>query len=81
MAAGLNPIAVGPRRLTPAPRSQTYTDARHHTANNTGREHRGWLPAAVAPLARHTEHINALPKTQQTFVMQMIDTVLAQQGR
>jgi hypothetical protein len=27
------------------------------------------------------ERISALPKTQQKFVMQMIETVLAQQGR
>ena len=32
-------------------------------------------------LAQHMERISALPKTQQKFVMQMIDTVLAQQGR
>ena len=31
--------------------------------------------------ARHMERISALPKTQQEFVMQMIETVLAQQGR
>jgi transcriptional regulator with XRE-family HTH domain len=36
-------------------------------------------PAPV--LARHMERISALPKTQQKFVMQMIETVLAQQGR
>lgn len=38
---------------------------------------RGPVPA----LARHMERISALPKTQQKFVMQMIETVLAQQGR
>ena len=32
-------------------------------------------------LAQHMERISALPKTQQKFVMQMIETVLAQQGR
>ena len=31
--------------------------------------------------AQHMERISALPKTQQKFVMQMIETVLAQQGR
>jgi len=31
--------------------------------------------------ARHMERINALSKTQQKFLMQMIETVLAQQGR
>jgi hypothetical protein len=30
---------------------------------------------------RHMEHIKVLPKAQQKFVMQMIETVLAQQGR
>ena len=35
----------------------------------------------VPTLARHMERISALPKTQQKFVMQMIETVLAQQGR
>jgi transcriptional regulator with XRE-family HTH domain len=32
-------------------------------------------------LAQHMERISALPKKQQKFVMQMIETVLAQQGR
>lgn len=32
-------------------------------------------------LARHMERISALPKTQQKFVIQVIETVLAQQGR
>jgi transcriptional regulator with XRE-family HTH domain len=32
-------------------------------------------------LAQHMERIGALPKTQQKLVMQMIETVLAQQGR
>jgi transcriptional regulator with XRE-family HTH domain len=32
-------------------------------------------------LAQHMERISALPKTQQKFVMQMIETMLAQQGR
>jgi transcriptional regulator with XRE-family HTH domain len=32
-------------------------------------------------LAQQMERISALPKTQQKFVMQMIETVLAQQGR
>jgi transcriptional regulator with XRE-family HTH domain len=41
------------------------------------RAKRGPMPA----LARHMERISALPKTQQKFVMQMIETVLAQQGR
>ena len=36
-------------------------------------------PAPV--LARHMERINALPKTQQKFVIQVLETVLAQQGR
>ena len=36
-------------------------------------------PAPV--LARHMERISALPKTQQKFVIQVIETVLAQQGR
>ncbi len=40
------------------------------------RAKRGPVPA----LARHTERISALPKTQQKFVIQMIETVLAQQG-
>lgn len=35
----------------------------------------------VSALARHIGRINVLPKTQQKFVMQMIETVLAQQGR
>ena len=33
------------------------------------------------PLARHMERISSRPKTQQKFVMQIIGTVLAQQGR
>ncbi|MCG3190484.1 MAG: hypothetical protein LKCHEGNO_03217 [Burkholderiaceae bacterium] len=41
------------------------------------RAKRGPLPA----LARYMERISALPETQQKFVMQMIETVLAQQGR
>jgi transcriptional regulator with XRE-family HTH domain len=36
-------------------------------------------PAPV--LARHMERISALPKAQQKFVLQVIETVLAQQGR
>jgi transcriptional regulator with XRE-family HTH domain len=36
-------------------------------------------PAPI--LARHMERISALPKTQQKFVIQVIETVLAQQGR
>jgi transcriptional regulator with XRE-family HTH domain len=32
-------------------------------------------------LAQHMERISALPRTQQKFVLQMIETVLAQQGR
>jgi transcriptional regulator with XRE-family HTH domain len=32
-------------------------------------------------LAQQMERISALPKMQQKFVMQMIETVLAQQGR
>lgn len=32
-------------------------------------------------LARHKEKISQLPRTQQPFVMRMLDTVLAQQGR
>jgi transcriptional regulator with XRE-family HTH domain len=43
----------------------------------TARGQRGQVPT----LARHMERINALPKTQQRFVLQMIETVLAQQGR
>jgi transcriptional regulator with XRE-family HTH domain len=35
----------------------------------------------VPTLARHMERISALPKTQQKFVIQVIETVLAQQGR
>ena len=38
------------------------------------RAKRGPVPA----LARHMERINALPKTQQKFVMQMIEMALAQ---
>jgi transcriptional regulator with XRE-family HTH domain len=41
-------------------------------------------PAKRGPaprLQQHMERISALPKTQQKFVMQMIETVLAQQGR
>lgn len=34
-----------------------------------------------APRLRHRERISAQPKTQQKFVMQMIETVLAQQER
>ncbi len=36
-------------------------------------------PAPV--LARHMERISALPKTQQKFVIQVLESVLAQQGR
>jgi len=32
-------------------------------------------------LAQHMEKISQLPKPQQRFVMQMLETVLAQQGR
>lgn len=32
-------------------------------------------------LAQHMERISKLPRTQQQFVMRMLDTVLAQQGR
>ena len=32
-------------------------------------------------LAQHMEKISQLPKTKQRFVMEMLDTVLAQQGR
>ncbi len=32
-------------------------------------------------LAQHMERISQLPRTQQQFVMKMLDTVLAQQGR
>ena len=32
-------------------------------------------------LAQHMERISRLPRTQQQFVMKMLDTVLAQQGR
>lgn len=35
----------------------------------------------VPTLARHMERISALPKTQQKFVLQVIETVLAQQER
>lgn len=35
----------------------------------------------VPTLARHMERISALPRTQQKFVIQVIETVLAQQGR
>jgi len=35
----------------------------------------------VPTLARHMERISALPKTQQKSVIQVIETVLAQQGR
>lgn len=38
---------------------------------------RGPMPT----LARHSECITALPKTQQNFVIQVFETVLAQQGR
>lgn len=41
------------------------------------RAKRGLVPT----LARHMERIRALPKTQQKFVIQVIETVLAQQGR
>ena len=47
-----------------------------HVAAKT-RAKRGPVPALV----RHMERISELPKTQQKFVMQMIETVLAQQGR
>lgn len=36
-------------------------------------------PAPV--LARHMERISALPKTQQKFVIRMLESVLAQRGR
>lgn len=36
-------------------------------------------PAPV--LARHMERISALPKTQQKFVIQVLESVLAQQSR
>lgn len=36
-------------------------------------------PAPV--LARHMERISALPKTQQKLVIQVLESVLAQQGR
>ena len=36
-------------------------------------------PAPV--LARHMERISALPKPQQRFVIQVLESVLAQQGR
>lgn len=32
-------------------------------------------------LAQHMERISALPKTQQKFVIQVLESVLAQQGR
>ncbi len=32
-------------------------------------------------LAQHMEKISRLPKTKQRFVMEMLDTMLAQQGR
>lgn len=32
-------------------------------------------------LAQHMEKISRLPKTKQRFVMEMLDTLLAQQGR
>lgn len=41
-------------------------------------------PAKRGPtpkLQRHMERISELPKTQQRFVLQMLETVLAQQGR
>jgi hypothetical protein len=41
-------------------------------------------PARRGPtpkLLQQVERIQRLPKAQQRFVMQMIDTVLAQQGR
>ena len=38
-------------------------------------------PGQVPALARDMERISALSKTQLKFVMQMIETVLAQQGR
>ena len=41
------------------------------------RAKRGPVPA----LARHMQRISELPKTQQRFVIQMIETVLARQGR
>ena len=59
---------------------QTYTGECLHPPN-TCREHQGRLSASVPPLARHMGRINAPPKTQQKFMMQLIDTVLAQQGR
>ena len=72
------PLTSAPFRSHP--HSQTYTGECHHPPN-TCREHQGRLSASAPPLARHMGRINALPKTQQKFVMQMIDTVLAQQGR
>ena len=47
----------------------------HGAAKTSAR--RGPVPALV----QHMERISELPKTQQKFVMQMIETVLAQQGR
>lgn len=41
------------------------------------RAKRGPVPA----LAQHMERISALPKSQQKFVIQMIEMALAQQGR
>ena len=41
------------------------------------RANRGTAPVLV----RHMERICALPKTQQKFVIQVLETVLAQQGR
>lgn len=35
----------------------------------------------VPTLARHMQRISALPKTQQRFVIQVLESVLAQQGR
>jgi hypothetical protein len=32
-------------------------------------------------LARHMERISALPKTRQKFVIEALESVLAQQGR
>lgn len=43
----------------------------------TQRSKRGPTPK----LAQHMEKISQLPKTKQRFVMDMLDTVLAQQGR
>ena len=43
---------------------------------STGAKH-----GPVPVLARHMERISALPKTRQKFVIEVLESMLAQQGR